>query len=423
VRLQSLMDNVTHSLAGLLLAESAVRLRAWRTGAAPSARFRAVASSSSLVAANLPDADLLYTGVGGDRLMYMLHHRGYTHTVIGVVIGATLVWGAALLAWRWRGRETSERADVRWLLALLLVSTMSHLVLDWTNSYGVHPFWPFDDRWRYGDSVFIVEPWLWIVSVPALVAASRSRAVRVLLSLVLLAGVALAWRVDQVSTGAAASLTAGVVLSVALAFVLRPTARNSAAIMGWVAVTLVMAASAAKAKEIALRASRASDPAAEVLDVVVSPLPANAVCMTVITVERAGNDYRVATARVSAAPSITEASRCGARSGAGATFRRSMRASTRAVRWDSEWSAPVAELVALARESCPALAALRFIRVPAWHDASARAVLLGDVRYGGGSGNGFSDVRVPRQSPACPKAVPPWTPPRAELLVSPRVDR
>jgi inner membrane protein len=410
------MDNVTHSLAGLLLAEAAVRLRAWRTGSEPSARFRAVAASSSLVAANLPDSDLLYTGVGGNRLMYMLHHRGYTHTVIGVVIGAALVWGAALLAWHWRGREPPDRADVRWLLALLVVSTMSHLVLDWTNSYGVHPFWPFDDRWRYGDSVFIVEPWLWVVSVPALVAASRSRAVRVLLSVVLLAGVALAWRVDQVSAGAAASLTAGVVLSVALAFLLGPAARSTAAILGWFGVTFVMAAGAAKARNIALRAAHASNPAAEVLDVVVSPLPANAVCMTVIMVERAGTDYRVATARVSAAPSIAEASRCGARSGAGAIFQPSMRTSTRAVQWDAEWSAPIADLATLASESCPALAALRFIRVPAWQSKGAAAVLLGDLRYGGGSGNSFSDVSVPRQSSVCPRAVPPWTPPRSELL-------
>ncbi|MGZ8493955.1 MAG: metal-dependent hydrolase, partial [Gemmatirosa sp.] len=82
------MDNVTHSLAGLLLAESAVQLRARRTGAAPSPRFRAVAAVASMIAANLPDADLLYTGVGGDRLTYMLHHRGHTHTVVVALLAA-----------------------------------------------------------------------------------------------------------------------------------------------------------------------------------------------------------------------------------------------------------------------------------------------------------------------------------------------
>src|SRR5688572_4465604 len=111
------MDNVTHSLAGLLLAESAVRLRARRQRAEPaviasedegsapvSPRFRLVAALSSMIAANLPDADLFYTGVGRDRLAYLLHHRGHTHTVVIAVLGAILVWLAVMLVWRWRAR-------------------------------------------------------------------------------------------------------------------------------------------------------------------------------------------------------------------------------------------------------------------------------------------------------------------------------
>jgi hypothetical protein len=70
----------------------------------------------------------------------------------------------------------------------------------------------------------------------------------------------------------------------------------------------------------------------------------------------------------------------------------------------------------LARESCPALAALRFIRVPIWRLVGDTSVMMGDIRYGGGSGNGFTDVRVPRRSASCPPRVPPWTPPRADLL-------
>jgi len=239
------MDNVTHSLAGLLLAESAVLLRARRTKTQLPARVGAAAALASAVAANLPDADLFYTGAGGNRLAYMLQHRGYTHTVIGVLVGAVLVWGAALLVLRFRSRQWPERTTARWLFALLALSTFSHLVLDWTNSYGVHPFWPLDDRWYYGDAVFIVEPWLWVVSVPALVAASGMRVVRLLLSLVLVAGVALAWRVDLVSTGAAASLTAGALLSTALALMLRPAPRIATAVAVWLAVTIIMASPAA----------------------------------------------------------------------------------------------------------------------------------------------------------------------------------
>lgn len=410
------MDNVTHSLAGLLLAESAVRLRAHGAGAEPSTRFRTVAAISSMIAANLPDADLFYTGVGGDRLKYLLHHRGYTHTVLVALIGALLLWGFAMLAWRWRARAAPARMDVTWLLGLLVASTLSHLVLDWTNSYGVHPFWPLDDRWKYGDSVFIIEPWLWAVSVPALIVASQRRVARVLLSVVLLIGLGLAWRVDLVAPGAATALTVGAALFVVLAHALRPGPRVLVAIVGWVAVTLAMAAGAAQSRRSAIAAAHAADPAAELLDAVVSPLPANPFCASVITVERSGAAYRVVTARVSAAPAIISPSSCGRREGTGAAFHPPARRSTPAVQWEGEWRAPSAELVQLARESCTALAALRFIRVPIWQATSDSTVLLGDARYGGGSGNGFSDVTVMRRSTRCPAAVPPWTPPRADLL-------
>jgi inner membrane protein len=416
-QLHSGMDNVTHTLAGLVLAEAAVRLRARATGTEPSPRFRAFAAISSVVAANLPDFDLLYTGVGRDhRLEYMLHHRGHTHTILLAIVGGMLAWAIASLLWRWRARAAPRGDDARWLLALLLASALSHILLDWTNSYGVHPFWPFDDRWIYGDAVFIVEPWFWVIAVPALVAASTSRIARVLLSGVLVLGLVLAWRVDLVSTGAAAALTAGAAASIVLARVLRPGPRAAAALAAWVGVTLAMAAGTSAARAAVARSVREADPGAQLLDIVVTPLPANPVCTSVIAVERSGATYRVSTARVSAAPSVTDASRCGDRDLGGPMFETSPRASTSAVRWDREWTAPHAELATLARESCTALAALRFIRVPAWRALDDSTVMLGDVRYGGASGSGFSDVRVPRRSAACPEAVPPWIPPRADLL-------
>jgi inner membrane protein len=369
-----------------------------------------------MIAANLPDADLLYTGVGGDRLAYILHHRGHTHTVVIALLGAALLWGAAWLVWRWRARAAPAREDARWLFGLILVSTLGHLVLDWSNSYGVHPYWPFDNRWRYGDAVFIVEPWFWVVAVPVLVAATTRRVARVLLSLILVLGLVLAWRVDLVARGAAVALTAGAVLFIVLARVLRPGARAAVAVAAWVAVTLVMAVGSVAARDTAARAVRDADPAVELIDVVVTPLPANPLCTSVITVERAGPTYRVMTARVSGAPRVIDAAKCGARDRAGAMLQPSPRRSTPAVQWDAEWTAPHAELATLARESCTALAALRFIRVPAWRAVDDSTVIIGDVRFGGGSGSGFSDIEVPRRSAACPDAVPPWTPPRADLL-------
>lgn len=410
------MDNVTHSLAGLLLAEATVRLRAHRTGVEPSPRFRLFAAVSSMVAANLPDSDLFYTGVGRDRLAYLLHHRGYTHTVVMAVLGAVLLWLVVSAVWRWRARTAPARDESLWLLGLLVVSTLSHLVLDWTNSYGVHPFWPLEDRWTYGDSVFIVEPWFWVIAVPTLFLAGTRRVARVLLSLVLLLGLVLAWRVHQVTTGAAIALTVGAALSVLLARRLPPGNRAVAAIAAWIVVTLIMAAGSAAARTTTMRAVREADPKAELLDVVVTPLPANPLCTSVITVERSAELYRVSTAQVRGA-GLGDVSRCGAPDAPGLLFRRSPRRSTSRVLWETEWTASHAQLATLAR-NCTALAALRFIRVPAWHVVDDSTVMLGDVRYGAGSGGGFSDVRVPLRSTTCPRAVPPWTPPRADLLGS-----
>jgi hypothetical protein len=48
-----------------------------------------------------------------------------------------------------------------WLL--IAIALASHLALDALNSYGVHPFYPVDNKWYFGDAVFILEPWLWLL--------------------------------------------------------------------------------------------------------------------------------------------------------------------------------------------------------------------------------------------------------------------
>jgi inner membrane protein len=35
---------------------------------------------------------------------------------------------------------------------------LSHILLDFTNNYGVRPFWPFSEKWYSWDIVFIFEP-------------------------------------------------------------------------------------------------------------------------------------------------------------------------------------------------------------------------------------------------------------------------
>ena len=40
---------------------------------------------------------------------------------------------------------------------------LGHTLMDFTNTYGVRPFLPFSRQWFYGDLVFIVDPWIWLI--------------------------------------------------------------------------------------------------------------------------------------------------------------------------------------------------------------------------------------------------------------------
>ena len=97
----------------------------------------------------------------------------------------------------------------------------------------------------------------------------------------------------------------------------------------------------------------------------------------------------------------------------------STRPATAAVRWDRGWEAPLAELVALDRGNCQVAALLRFVRVPFWLRVGADSLHVGDLRYDREPGPGFAEFVVPARPATCPASVPPWRPPRADLLGRP----
>jgi hypothetical protein len=50
------------------------------------------------------------------------------------------------------------------LLAALLcayIGTLSHPALDWLNSYGIRLLEPFSSTWYAGDTLFIIDVWIW----------------------------------------------------------------------------------------------------------------------------------------------------------------------------------------------------------------------------------------------------------------------
>ena len=62
------------------------------------------------------------------------------------------------------------------VLLLAAVSILTHPILDTLNTYGVRWLMPVRGDWFYGDTLFIADPWLWLVL--ALGVASSRRAAR-----------------------------------------------------------------------------------------------------------------------------------------------------------------------------------------------------------------------------------------------------
>jgi inner membrane protein len=67
------------------------------------------------------------------------------------------------LVGRLRRRDAGPPLHAGWLLGLSYAGVSSHVFLDYLNTYGIRLLTPLDWRWLYGDAVFIVDPWLWLV--------------------------------------------------------------------------------------------------------------------------------------------------------------------------------------------------------------------------------------------------------------------
>ena len=158
------MEPVTHVLTGACLARAGFNRRA------------AYATFAMAAAAELPDIDSLWAFRGPVEAFQ--HHRGITHTFLGVLFEAAFVvlvmngvhhWRAARYAKRARPAPDGDHvrversltaAPVRWglLYGFCIVALLSHLLLDYTNNYGLRPFYPFNPHWYAASIVFIFDP-------------------------------------------------------------------------------------------------------------------------------------------------------------------------------------------------------------------------------------------------------------------------
>jgi inner membrane protein len=415
------VDNLTHALAGMLIAEAAVALRPTEESAplSPGASsrvatsFRHVAYVVSVAGNNFPDLDFLWSGITVRPFGYLLHHRGHSHTLLGALAFALLLGGAAA-HWSAARGEVWSRADRRWIFALAFWGPLLHIAMDFSNNYGTHPFWPLYRGWIYGDAVFILEPAFWAAGIPPLAFAARSPITRLLLLAVLGLGLGAAFFVPFVPMPMAVGLVLAALLSAVAARRRGPRAR---ALLG-VGASLAVAAmffAASRVASAAVRAALGDDHA--IYDVIVTPMPANPLCLTAVTVERDDGNYIARRATVATWPALFPARRCPDTAEVPtAPLTPSTVADTTRVLWRGQYVAPLGRLVQLYRDNCQAAAILRFLRAPYWIDGDGETLVLGDLRYDRNPGLDFSDVRIELRPSFCPSAVPSWTPPRHDML-------
>ncbi len=132
-------------------------------------RKTALATATVTLAAEAPDIDVL--GEFRNSVFGFEHHRGFTHSFLGLVPVCALVIGIMYAIWRLRGRKLKDpKLPPRWglLFFYAYLAGLSHILLDYTNSYGVRPFWPFYERWFSWDIVFIIEPVLYALLLAGL---------------------------------------------------------------------------------------------------------------------------------------------------------------------------------------------------------------------------------------------------------------
>jgi len=155
------LDPVTHTFVGASLSAAGLR------------RTTALATPTLILAANAPDVDVFTHATGAYAALAW--RRGITHGIPALVILPFLV-AAVVLAWdRWVRR----RRDPVPPAAHPALGVWTHPALDWVNTYGMRWLMPISDRWSYGDAVFILDPWIWLLLGGALfvVHSSTRRAV------------------------------------------------------------------------------------------------------------------------------------------------------------------------------------------------------------------------------------------------------
>jgi inner membrane protein len=422
------VDNVTHSLIGTTMGEGIRSLPLFKDS---SPKFRFAILWAAIIGNNFPDGDFIINRyLNGGELGYLLHHRGYTHTLIATPLEATatMLIAAAFIGVRgFRGLTRSEWWTLFWVS---LGSVCLHSSADFMNDYGVHPFAPFWSRWFYGGFIYIVEPLILASLLPLLVFGFQLRMARGLgwaLSALL---IGLLWFTKILTWPVALANT----LFLALALWAQKRRPGVAQPIAFAfSVLLVFGVMSRMAAYKVREKISLEQPDEKITQLVTTPLPGNPFCWQVIPVSRLDMDGmadqtsirisgQMATpfferlGVVSLWPSVFPPETCYFRTEVERTaplMKASLSADANTF-WIGEFRGTVESLSASATQYCRFEQFLHWARVPFYFKMPGNVLLGGDLRYDREPELGFAEHEFQPGEP-CLVHAPNWDSPSGLL--------
>lgn len=408
------MDNVTHTLAGIAVAELTYQVRLRRS--APNPAFRGALWLSSALASSTPDLDIVLAPLVRHPLGYVLHHRGHTHTLVLAPLLALLPFFFARLRLGRTSKTPVTTLESAQLYLIAVGAVFLHLLMDFGNSYGLHPFWPLDSRWYFGDSMFIAEPLLWAALAVPLFFVAELRVERAIFGGIAVLGLLLSAFLPMVSYLGLGLAFAVTLLMVWLTRRAGPVARPALAVLVSLVIELCFFGAHHEARIRAEGLLATAFPTATFLDVSMSPAPGNPLCWSATGIQLEDDALVLRRFALTIQPSLAPAPSCRLQPGEDATAETEpiARSSTEAVTFFDQTRTSLADLRGLAHASGEIEAYLRFARAPFLHETDEH-VVVGDFRYDFERGYGFAEGEL-ETSGEVSGVVPTWEPPRIDAI-------
>jgi inner membrane protein len=145
------MENLTHTLVGLMMARCGLEKTTVR------------GAGMMMLAANAPDVDAVFWF---NRLHYLDYHRSYVHSLAFAPLVAILPMALVRAQFTWKS------------YAAAIAGVLSHILLDWTNPYGIQMLLPFSHRRVMLDITNIADIWIWCILFAGLLGPPLVQALR-----------------------------------------------------------------------------------------------------------------------------------------------------------------------------------------------------------------------------------------------------